>query len=323
MRPSIRDLHASIKHVRKGSALFSIVKMVAKFTIHHVKNMRSHETSLKSNILCEWGPIFITLCPTTFSIETLPRSPTSQISLAVGCYAKCSHKSQRCRRAHLQSSRFNGKLEKPSFSPSPSPSPSRHPLPRPQRSKQKQSSRRCSFLPLFFSPIKTKTLNPNPKSNQRMLLKSPLPLLLLPVSKPSSLFRSPFSISCSASSPAPSPDLSAGPPPWFHPPAPSDSASGSAVDGPRRSPVLRPNAKEKRWSRDRESYLGDDSDPLPLPMTYPDSTPVPPEEIDRRLSCNPETEVPLLSPFCRFVSISVDRLLSSVSFRFEFRRFLD
>ncbi|KAF5951732.1 hypothetical protein HYC85_009676 [Camellia sinensis] len=50
------------------------------------------------------------------------------------------------------------------------------------------------------------------------------------------------------------------------------------------------NAKEKRWSRDRESYLADDGDALPLPMTYPDSSPVSPDEIDRRLRCDPQFE---------------------------------
>eukprot|EP00268_Persea_americana_P066687 TRINITY_DN9111_c0_g1_i2.p1 TRINITY_DN9111_c0_g1~~TRINITY_DN9111_c0_g1_i2.p1 ORF type:complete len:188 (-),score=24.39 TRINITY_DN9111_c0_g1_i2:37-600(-) len=124
-----------------------------------------------------------------------------------------------------------------------------------------------------------------------MLLKSPFPSpYLLPVSKPSSHYPSPSSISCSASSPAPSPDISSGPPRWFQPPSPPTTANGGSADATRRSPVLRPNAKEKKWSRDRESYLADDSEPLPLPMTYPDSTPVPPEEIDRRLSCNPQTE---------------------------------
>ncbi|MFS7898229.1 putative protein disulfide-isomerase [Helianthus anomalus] len=49
------------------------------------------------------------------------------------------------------------------------------------------------------------------------------------------------------------------------------------------------NAKE-RWSRDRESYLTDDDDPLPLPITYPDTSPVSPDVIDRRLRCDPEIE---------------------------------
>ncbi|KAK7362642.1 hypothetical protein VNO77_04760 [Canavalia gladiata] len=46
----------------------------------------------------------------------------------------------------------------------------------------------------------------------------------------------------------------------------------------------------KKWSRNRESYLDNDSDPLPLPMTYPDSSPVSPEVIDKRLQCDPEIE---------------------------------
>ncbi|KAL7002812.1 hypothetical protein U1Q18_003970 [Sarracenia purpurea var. burkii] len=50
------------------------------------------------------------------------------------------------------------------------------------------------------------------------------------------------------------------------------------------------NAREKRWSRDGESYLADDGDALPLPMTYPESFPVSPEEIDRRLRCDPQVQ---------------------------------
>uniref|UniRef100_A0A7C9AH14 Protein disulfide-isomerase n=1 Tax=Opuntia streptacantha TaxID=393608 RepID=A0A7C9AH14_OPUST len=50
------------------------------------------------------------------------------------------------------------------------------------------------------------------------------------------------------------------------------------------------NGRDRNWSRHKESYLTDDSDPLPLPMTYPDSTPVSPEEIDRRLLCDPVDE---------------------------------
>ena len=45
------------------------------------------------------------------------------------------------------------------------------------------------------------------------------------------------------------------------------------------------------WSGDRESYLVDDSEALPLPMTYPCTSPVDPEEIDRRLRCDPNLEV--------------------------------
>ncbi|XP_043711497.1 protein disulfide-isomerase SCO2 [Telopea speciosissima] len=75
---------------------------------------------------------------------------------------------------------------------------------------------------------------------------------------------------------------------------PQDSEA-SVVDGSRRRTVIRnnttkANAREKRWSRDKESYLADDGDALPLPMTYPDSSPVHPEEIDRRLRCDPVSQ---------------------------------
>ncbi|XP_022982746.1 protein disulfide-isomerase SCO2 [Cucurbita maxima] len=71
-------------------------------------------------------------------------------------------------------------------------------------------------------------------------------------------------------------------------------ASSGTVDGVGRSGSgngrVKANAMEKKWSRDRESYLVDSSEVLPLPMTYPDSSPVPPEEIDRRLQCDPQVE---------------------------------
>ncbi|CAN8269025.1 unnamed protein product [Cochlearia groenlandica] len=41
------------------------------------------------------------------------------------------------------------------------------------------------------------------------------------------------------------------------------------------------------WSKIGESYLVDDGDALPLPMTYPDTSPVSPDEIDRRFQCDP------------------------------------
>lgn len=63
------------------------------------------------------------------------------------------------------------------------------------------------------------------------------------------------------------------------------------------------NAKE-RWSRDRESYLTDDDDALPLPMAYPNTTPVSPHEIDLRLRCDPVIEVRDASMF-RFCVISL------------------
>ncbi|KAI0494842.1 hypothetical protein KFK09_024987 [Dendrobium nobile] len=96
-------------------------------------------------------------------------------------------------------------------------------------------------------------------------------------------------------------DAAASPSPgWFVPPGPPSGWDGM-VNG--RSPGVRTNAQEddkgvgrtkkKRWwwwSRDRESYLVDDSDALPLPMTYPDSSPVTPEEIDRRVKCDPDVQ---------------------------------
>ncbi|WCJ17664.1 protein disulfide isomerase [Euphorbia peplus] len=60
-------------------------------------------------------------------------------------------------------------------------------------------------------------------------------------------------------------------------------------DGGRSSGV-RVNAKEKKWSRPRESYLADNEDALPLPMSYPNTKPVSPAEIDKRLNCDVEVE---------------------------------
>ncbi|KAL3621158.1 hypothetical protein CASFOL_036070 [Castilleja foliolosa] len=68
-----------------------------------------------------------------------------------------------------------------------------------------------------------------------------------------------------------------------------DGSSGNTVSGvASSSKKTKINAKEK-WSRDRESYF-DDDDVLPLPMTYPNSSPVSPEKIDERLKCDPITE---------------------------------
>lgn len=66
-----------------------------------------------------------------------------------------------------------------------------------------------------------------------------------------------------------------------------DGAAGRFGSG---NGSVKVNAMEKKWSRDKESYLVDNTDVLPLPMTYPDSSPVPPEEIDRRLQCDPQVE---------------------------------
>ncbi|KAK6136900.1 hypothetical protein DH2020_029345 [Rehmannia glutinosa] len=64
---------------------------------------------------------------------------------------------------------------------------------------------------------------------------------------------------------------------------------GSGIASSNDSKNTKIHAKE-RWSRDRESYLTDDDDALPLPMTYPNSSPVSPEEIDARLRCDPVTQ---------------------------------
>ncbi|XVF45151.1 hypothetical protein PTKIN_Ptkin02bG0182000 [Pterospermum kingtungense] len=94
-------------------------------------------------------------------------------------------------------------------------------------------------------------------------------------------------------------DIPAGPifPKWFQFPTTTTTTTTSDIYGggvrigqdnleaPAGSSV-----KVKKWSRNRESYLANDDDPLPLPMTYPDSSPVTPEEIDKRLQCDPEIE---------------------------------
>ncbi|KAG0469683.1 hypothetical protein HPP92_016383 [Vanilla planifolia] len=89
-------------------------------------------------------------------------------------------------------------------------------------------------------------------------------------------------------------------PDWFVPRVPSFGGSGTVFG---RSPGIRTNAQEEEkdaerkkkkkwfwWPGERQSYLVDDSDALPLPMTYPDSTPAPPEEVERRLQCDPVVE---------------------------------
>ncbi|XP_058097133.1 protein disulfide-isomerase SCO2 isoform X2 [Magnolia sinica] len=128
---------------------------------------------------------------------------------------------------------------------------------------------------------------------------------MLLFTNPSSFLRLPYkpsprSLGCRAA------DLPVGPtspspsPRWFQSASSIEAPSGGirltqdsdgSPDGSRRAAVVQPpKAKEKRWSRDRESYLADDADALPLPMTYPDSKPVSPEEIDRRLQCDPVVE---------------------------------
>ena len=117
-------------------------------------------------------------------------------------------------------------------------------------------------------------------------------------SKPSLSFPpSPSNFRCRAAAG----DLSAGPssfPRWFQSLASAagiavgvrigqESDRGTAAEGgvtARRgggNDGLRVNAREKKWGRNGDSSLGDDNDALPLPMTYPDSSPVSPEEIDK------------------------------------------
>ncbi|XVF01251.1 hypothetical protein REPUB_Repub04eG0071800 [Reevesia pubescens] len=102
------------------------------------------------------------------------------------------------------------------------------------------------------------------------------------------------SIRCFAT--ASSGDIPAGPifPKWFHFPTTttSDITGGGSVrigqdnfQSPAGSSI-----KVKKWSRNRESYLTNDDDPLPLPMTYPDTSPVSPDEIEKRLQCDPQIE---------------------------------
>ncbi|OMO63235.1 hypothetical protein COLO4_32660 [Corchorus olitorius] len=92
-------------------------------------------------------------------------------------------------------------------------------------------------------------------------------------------------------------DIPAGPifPKWFHFPTTTTTTSDISGGGVRigQDNFEAPGGssiKVKKWSRDRESYLTNDDEPLPLPMTYPDSSPVTPEEIEKRLQCDPEVE---------------------------------
>ncbi|KAG2704210.1 hypothetical protein I3843_06G164200 [Carya illinoinensis] len=120
---------------------------------------------------------------------------------------------------------------------------------------------------------------------------------------PTSLFfpSKPSALRCRATG-----DIPVGPsfPRWFHFPSSAEisgvrighDVDAAAKDGSARSGAagnngLKVNAREKKkWSHWGDSYLDDDSDALPLPMTYPNSSPVPPEEIDRRLRCDPQVQ---------------------------------
>uniref|UniRef100_A0ACD5XVK5 Uncharacterized protein n=1 Tax=Avena sativa TaxID=4498 RepID=A0ACD5XVK5_AVESA len=93
----------------------------------------------------------------------------------------------------------------------------------------------------------------------------------------------------------------ASPQEWFRPRRPADSdpsTSGGRVAA--RDPGVRVRAKDgaeekkgerkrrwwERWSRDKESYLVDDVDALPIPLTIPGTEPMSREELDRNLSCD-------------------------------------
>ena len=99
-------------------------------------------------------------------------------------------------------------------------------------------------------------------------------------------------------------------PDWFRPRAPPDTDLSAPSGGhvAARDPGVRVKAKEgaeeekkgkegkrrrwwERWSGDRESYLVDDVEPLPIPMTVPGAEPMSREELDRRLNCDIEVEV--------------------------------
>ncbi|KAG2643862.1 hypothetical protein PVAP13_2KG351905, partial [Panicum virgatum] len=98
-------------------------------------------------------------------------------------------------------------------------------------------------------------------------------------------------------------------PDWFRPRRPPDTDTSTSSGGrvAARDPGVRVKAKEdteeekgnkgkrrrrwwERWSGDKESYLVDDVEPLPIPMTVPGAEPMSREELDRRLSCDVEIE---------------------------------
>lgn len=98
-------------------------------------------------------------------------------------------------------------------------------------------------------------------------------------------------------------------PDWFRPRRAPDTDPSTSSGGrvAARDPGVRVKAKEgaeeekdkkgkrrrwwERWSRDKESYLVDDVEPLPIPLTVPGTEPMSREELDRRLSCDVEIEV--------------------------------
>ncbi|KAF9619852.1 hypothetical protein IFM89_009603 [Coptis chinensis] len=113
--------------------------------------------------------------------------------------------------------------------------------------------------------------------------------ILLPISNKSHFFSSSnkFTIRCQAA------DIPINNPRWSPPQFPTPIDSTTTNNKLPVSSNTRINAKKTKWwwwSRDRESYLANDNDALPLPMTYPDSSPVSPDVIDSRLRCDPKIE---------------------------------
>ena len=98
-------------------------------------------------------------------------------------------------------------------------------------------------------------------------------------------------------------------PDWFRPRRPPDADPSTSPGGrvAARDPGVRVKAKEgaeeekgkkgkrrrwwERWSGDKESYLVDDVEPLPIPLTVPGTEPMSREELNRRLSCDVKIEV--------------------------------
>jgi hypothetical protein len=64
-----------------------------------------------------------------------------------------------------------------------------------------------------------------------------------------------------------------------------------AKDGAEEKKGERKRRWWERWSRDKESYLVDDVDALPIPLTIPGTEPMSREELDRRLSCDVMVDV--------------------------------
>lgn len=98
-------------------------------------------------------------------------------------------------------------------------------------------------------------------------------------------------------------------PEWFRPRRTPDTEPSTSSVGrvTARDPGVRVKAKEgaeeekdkkgkrrrwwERWSGDRESYLVDDVEPLPIPLTVPETEPMSREELDRRLNCDVDIDV--------------------------------